>query len=250
MNKLKNILQRIRNNILDDLDNYYLDDNEWASYENDTTRAFFMTNALDDWFIAKIYFNFDNDNKYVKCILNKMNSLDFSNINLTVNRKIILRDFYLNRAAIKMIIGQQYKNDIIKSEYYEVKMLKEYDHNDGVIHIDSGEEIETFVEHNVYRCIYDAISLNDTKQFILIEKIDSSKEKIWTNSLCLLRAIVLKNDKGVLKEILDKICEEWIDCLVNSNFFSFDNANIIILYYLYCNYTNETFDVTSIPVNY
>ncbi len=235
--------EKIKKNALCDLEEYYGDPEEWSVASADLVKyGIFYSNGCNQLIEAVLLYDYEVE-PFAKKNLASETKAKLDTDAFQRHHYSLLMQYAIDRVVVSLLLdGRIDETRVQEASDYHYKSLKEYGYTnevDAIKELDTETMLSTFVPQMIVS------ELLGTDYSEVIERIDpalKSSEKIWMYAWHLLHAL-FTDSNAKLKNCWDDLVEEWKSCLVKSDFHAFSNSNFVLLYFLYCQATEQSFNI-------
>jgi len=235
---------RIRKNVVEDLDEYHCDPEEWQRVSTDlVSYAVFYSNCTEQLLKAGLLYSYDVV-PFVEKTLIPETAAQLSKEEFQQHHYGLLRDYAINRAAAGLLSTGYVDPEHLKTaSEYHIAHLKQYGYSDE---LDMIKELDTesMLSNLLPQIIVNRLMGIDYERITSqINPAIKSREKIWMYAWQFLSALSDASEQN-LEPLWDQLIDAWRACFVNSNFHAFSNSLLVLLYYAYCEKQQQPFNLS------
>lgn len=241
--------EKIKQNILPNLEMFYGDSNRWADASSDlVSYGVFYSIACNKVFKSTLLWGY-NPGPIANQFLLPVPTVELNEETFQRHHYGLLVEYCLNRVVTVLLIEGRLETGILKeASSYHQKHLMEYGYGnvvEAIEELDPETTLSICVPH-VTICRLLGSNCSDVVEHI--GPTTRSRERIWESGWRFL--IALPNpDANALEKAWSDLVQEWKSCLIDTNFQSFHIAQFILLYYLKCSVTHKQFGIRELSSN-
>ena len=243
MRKFNDRKDKIRKNVLIDLNEYYEDSERWGCVSTDLVSfAVFYHGACDMLLKAALLFDYKVEN-FANKFLVPLPPLSIDSDLFQSHHYQLLMEYAADRAVVNLLLHEKISSDVLDDarKYYYLH-LNEFGYtNEYDLEREAGAEttLSTVVPISIFFKISNE-SRPASLELLGPELISS--EVIWVKAWRFLWH-AFHGDQASIEKSWKVLVQEWKGCFVRSNFHGFHYTYLVLVYFVLCQYTNTTFRI-------
>jgi hypothetical protein len=236
--------QKVKNNILSDVEEYYGDPLEWKEVSTDLVKfGIFYSRSCEQWLKSIFLYGYDVAS-FAERFLKPSTKAILDKGRLQKHHYSLLSQYAIDRSVVELLLTGKFDPiSMQRASDYHDNYLKVNNYSDVLDVVKKMDDIESMLSTIVPKMIVD--KLLNVDHSAVIESVDlalKSREKIWMYAWQLLYRLYASEKSG-LEACWSDLVKEWKNCFIKSDFHAFNNSYLVLLYYLYCQGIVQSFDI-------
>lgn len=246
-NKFEERRQKVKKNILSDVEEYYGDPLEWKEVSTDLVKfGIFYSQSCEQWLKSIFLYGCDVV-PFAERFLKPSTKATLDKGRLQKHHYRLLSQYAIDRSVVELLLmGKVDQNSLQSASDYYHNYLKVNNYSDVLDIVKKIDDVESMLSTVVPKMIIDR--LLNVEHSAVIEAIDlplKSREKVWMYAWHLLYRLYIDEESG-LEPCWSDLIEEWKNCFIKADFHAFSNSYLVLLYYLYCQAIGQSFDIENL----